>query len=365
VTRRVNKTLQPASHRRLLLPNFCAPDSVITVVVITELVAVVLTLGRSDQIGDGSFWQDLARTSLFLLWIGLGSAAVLCKARAYLSGLTVPRAVIASLGLLLAVTALTSEAGWWLDQYWEQMRLIDSHRGPGAHLRFLGANLLTCLIVGSLALRYFYVAQQWRRNVQLEAASRVNALQARIRPHFLFNSMNTIAALTRKDPALAEEAVEDLADLFRASLRDSSTPLTLKEEMEIARIYQRIEQLRLGDRLRVVWKVKTLPLRAQIPGLSLQPLLENAIYHGIEPRPDGGEVIVSGCESQPGMIEMTISNPLPAPGDESRRQGNQIALSNITERFELAYGGRAEVEYGVKQDRYEVRLRFPRVEQTR
>ncbi|MGB5249345.1 MAG: sensor histidine kinase [Gammaproteobacteria bacterium] len=353
-----------AGHRRLLLPDFCAPDSVITVVVITELVAVVLALGRSDLLAGGSIWEDLARTSLFLLWIGLGSAAVLCKARAHLSRLTVPRAALAALGLLLAVTALTSEAGWWLDQYWAQMRLIDSEGHPDAHFRFLASNLLTCLIVGSLALRYFYVSQQWRRNVQLEATSRVNALQARIRPHFLFNSMNTIAALTRRDPALAEEAVEDLADLFRASLRDSSAPLTLKEEMEVARIYQRIEQLRLGDRLRVVWDIKTLPLRAQIPGLSLQPLLENAIYHGIEPRPDGGEVIVCGRESEPGTIELTISNPLPAPGDESRRQGNQIALSNITERFELAYDGRAQVRYGVEQDRYVVQLRFPRVEQT-
>ncbi len=353
-------TLDP-DRKGLLLPDFCAPDSVITVVVITELVAIVVTLARSELVIAGSVWQDLAATSLFLLWIGLCSAAVLCRTRERLARLPVPRAAALALALLLLVTALISEAAWWLGQYWDQLRL----QGGGdarRHLHFLGTNLLICLIVGTLALRYFYVAQQWRRNVQLEATTRVNALQARIRPHFLFNSMNTIAALTRREPALAEEAVEDLADLFRASLRDSSAPLTLKEEMEVARIYQRIEQLRLGDRLRVVWRVKSLPLRAEIPALSLQPLLENAIYHGIEPRPDGGEIVIDGAEVSAGMIEITISNPLPAPGDQSRRQGNQIALSNITQRFELAYGGRARISYGPEGERYVVRLRFPRVE---
>jgi len=363
VAESANKQVPGAERKGLLLPDFCAPDSVITVVVITELVALVLTLARSDLVVGESFWQDLAKTSLFLLWIGLGSAAVLCRTRERLARLPVPQATMLALGLLLMVTALTSEAGWWMGQYWDQLRLLRSG-DPSRHLRFLGANLLTCLIVGTLALRYFYVAQQWRRNVQLEATSRVNALQARIRPHFLFNSMNTIAALTRRDPALAEEAVEDLADLFRASLRDSSAPLTLKEEMEVARIYQRIEQLRLGERLRVNWQVKALPLRAQIPALSLQPLLENAIYHGIEPRPDGGEVIIAGREIEGGMIELTISNPLPAPGDTSLRQGNQIALSNITQRFELAYDSRASVSFGVEDERYVVRLRFPRVEAT-
>lgn len=352
---------RPGQAKGLLLPDFCAPDSVITVVVITELVAIVVTLARSGLVGPGSAWEDLAATSLFLLWIGLCSAAVLCRTRARLARLTVPRAAILALVLLLAVTALISEAAWWLGQYWDQLRLRGG-QDDRRHLHFLAGNLLICLIVGALALRYFYVAQQWRRNVQLEAATRVNALQARMRPHFLFNSMNTIAALTRRDPALAEEAVEDLADLFRASLRDSSAPLTLKEEMEVARIYQRIEQLRLGDRLKVVWRVKSLPLRAEIPALSLQPLLENAIYHGIEPRPDGGEIIIDGAEVSAGMIEITISNPLPAPGDQSRRQGNQIALSNICQRFELAYGGRGGISYGPEGKRYVVRLRFPRVE---
>ena len=151
----------------------------------------------------------------------------------------------------------------------------------------LARNAGIAVIVTALVLRYFFVTHQWQKHVRAEALSRIQALQARIRPHFLFNSMNTIAALTRSDPKRAEEAVEDLADLFRATLRDSHSPLRLKEELELTRIYQRIEALRLGDRLAVRWDVGALPMRAFVPGLTVQPLLENAIYHGIEPLAGG------------------------------------------------------------------------------
>ncbi len=122
-----------------------------------------------------------------------------------------------------------------------------------------------------LALRYFYVSRQWRRNIEIQSRARVHALQARIRPHFLYNSMNTIAALTRSDPAAAEQAVTDLADLFRANLNEKRSQIPLKEELEVARIYQRIEQLRLGERLRVAWHVQDLPMRALVPSLLVQP----------------------------------------------------------------------------------------------
>ena len=121
--------------------------------------------------------------------------------------------------------------------------------------------VMIAAVVGAMTLRYFYVSQQWRRSVELEARARIHALQARIRPHFLFNSMNTIASLTRSNPAQAEEAIEDLSDLFRVSLSDARAQITLQEEIEIARTYQRIEQLRLGDRLQVRWDVGALPPR--------------------------------------------------------------------------------------------------------
>jgi two-component system sensor histidine kinase AlgZ len=198
--------------------------------------------------------------------------------------------------------------------------------------------------------------------VRAEARSRIQALQARIRPHFLFNSMNTIAALTRSDPARAEEAVEDLADLFRATLRDSHSPLRLKEELELTRIYQRIEALRLGERLKVTWDVAGLPMRALVPGLTVQPLLENAIYHGIEPLPGGGTVTIAGRVAN-GEIELVVTNPVaPGRGANDGRPGNRLALDNIRQRLTLAYGGEGVLSVEQSPDQYRVTVRFPYTE---
>jgi two-component system sensor histidine kinase AlgZ len=189
----------------------------------------------------------------------------------------------------------------------------------------------------------------------------VHALQARIRPHFLFNSMNTIAALTRSNPGRAEQAVQDLADLFRATLSDKRDTITLAEELEVARTYQRMEQLRLGARLQVEWKTASLPDSALVPGLMIQPLLENAIYHGIEPRAEGGTVTITG-EVSGGLVTIVVRNPLdPSPG---MREGNRLALANIRERLGLMYGERALMKSGRFDDEYIVTLRFPLIERS-
>jgi two-component system sensor histidine kinase AlgZ len=325
---------------------------------------MVLTLARAGIGYEVPISVDLARNSLFMLWIGLSSAAVLCYGRPLFARMSVAGGSALAILMLLVVTALISELAWWINTYWDALLLMpDGGSEQRSHGGYLLRNLLICLIVSIAALRYFYVSDQWRRNVELEAAARVNALQARIRPHFLFNSMNTIASLTRSDPALAEEAVEDLAELFRASLAEPGNRVTLREELEVARVYQRIEQLRLGERLTVEWDVDALPGRAEIPALSVQPLLENAIYHGIEPMPDGGTIRIVGRQLDGDALEITISNPVAGPA-ASQREGHRMALVNIRERFRLAWGSRAEVEHGPVGDGYRVRLRFPRTEPT-
>ena len=169
--------------------------------------------------------------------------------------------------------------------------------------------------------------------------------------------MNTIASLTRTNPQQAEEAVEDLSDLLRANLGGSGDRTTLKEELELAAIYQRIEKLRLGDRLSVRWDVADLPMRALIPSLIIQPLLENAIYHGIELLPEGGNVLVSGkCDDD--FLVITISNPV-AMGKQRSKGGNKMAMTNIQQRFELAYDNRADVDVEETETSFSVRLRFP------
>lgn len=332
------------------LPDFCAVGVVFVVVMVAELFAFVLVLAPGAR---GDFWSELSLVSLFVQWVALSSALALCLARPWLSRLGTTAAATGSYALLLVVGLAVSEAGYRLLHYTDF-----SADGADNHALFLLRNLALCAIVGAVLLRYFYVQHHWQRNVQREATARLQALQARIRPHFLFNSMNTIAALIRDKPAQAEEAVEDLADLFRATLVDVQRPVTLAQEIELVRRYLRIEQLRLDARLRVEWDIEALPLQAQVPALLLQPLVENAIYHGIEPLPEGGCIRIQGrCEGD--MIDLIVSNPLPGVAGAARHNGNRMALDNIRERLVYAYAGRASLDVAQAQGQYQVRVRFP------
>jgi two-component system, LytTR family, sensor histidine kinase AlgZ len=344
-----------AGPGQLYLPNFCAQRAVLAIVIIVELTALVLALARNDVVLG--FWSDLARTSMFLLWIGLCGAALLCALRGYLNRQSAARGSALVLALTLSLVAIISAVAFYFGRYTTVSWAAGNVLFPDEPWTFLLRNLAITLVVTALALRYFYVTHEWRHNVELQARARVHALQARIRPHFLFNSMNTIAALTRSNPARAEEAVQDLADLFRANLSEKRNQIALSEEIEVARTYQRIEQLRLGDRLVVEWKIDALPKEAMVPGLTLQPLLENAIYHGVEPRPEGGTVTVTG-EFSKGMITIVVRNPLPQ-ANLTVRDGNRLALANIKERLDLMYGERATVKAGKFDAEYIVTLRFP------
>jgi len=346
----------PAADKQgFFLPDFCEARAVLAIVLIAALLAIVLALAR--QAAHGTFWIDLARSSAYLLWASLSCAAVLCKARPWLAGKPPRAATLGALGLMVGTVGVVSELAFWAGQAWAARTGAPSSLFPERHWAFLLPNLLIAAIVGALALRYFYVATEWRRSVELEARSRIRALQARIRPHFLFNSMNTIASLTRSDPARAEEAIEDLADLFRISLSDARARITLREELEVARIYQRIEQLRLGERLRVRWKVAELPPHAIVPSLLLQPLLENAIGHGIEPLPEGGTITVEG-RSDGDEVVIEVANPVSTTA-RAVRNGNRMALDNIRQRLDLAFGGRASVAVDDTGEQYRVTLRFP------
>jgi two-component system sensor histidine kinase AlgZ len=347
-----------SAARSIYLPDFCTSRAAAVLVLIVELTAFVLTLARQNPQVD--FWADLARTSIFLLWIGLASAGLLCLAKKPLTRLSVAQGSATVFMLVILVVALVSACAVLLGR-------TDAVNGMGLYDlfprslgSFLFRNVSIGLVVTGLTLRYFFVTHEWQRNVEMQAAARVHALQARIRPHFLFNSMNTIASLTRSNPVLAEQAVQDLADLFRANLNEQRNILMLEEELAVAHIYQRIEELRLGERLRIEWKVDALPRDALVPGLMLQPLLENAIYHGIEPRPEGGTVTVTG-EVSGKLITIVVRNPVGATSTR-RSGGHQLALANIRERLTLMYGERALVKSGRFDLEYIVTLRFPYLE---
>ena len=334
------------------IPQLCSGPVVLVVVLVAELTAFVLAIAKHLP-GEGvPLWLDLARMSLFLQWIALTSSGVLCMARSRLMRMPLRRAVATSYALLLGVTLVMSEIAFQL----AANTGVGQDLLPASHPGFVLRNLMVCAIVGALVLRYFYVIHQWRSNVRREASARFEALQARIRPHFLFNSMNTIAALIRGKPELAERAVEDLSDLFRASLADTSASVSLSEEVAVARQYAGIEALRLGPRLKLDWRLDGVPGDARLPRLTLQPLIENAIYHGIEPLAQGGIVSVSGAFRH-GRVDIEIVNPVPA--DPAPSRGRQMAVENVRQRLELAWPGRARLDQERSDAGYCVRLSFP------
>ena len=332
---------------------------VFALVVMGELLAIVLTLNPGA--GTEAGFRDLALTSLFIQWVALGSGALLCALRRPLEGLSDAGAAAISYLLVLAVTAAVSEASW---------RFVLPHLANPAlspvrpvlatsgHLEFLLRNLGVAAVVALVALRYFYVQHQWKARMEGESRARIQALQSRIRPHFLFNSMNTIASLTRSEPALAEQVTEDLASLFRVSLGDASVPGTLEQEVEGCRPYLRIEAQRLGERLDVRDELDDLPGDALLPALTLQPLLENAIYHGVEPSPEGGWVRLAGSLDG-ATVRISVENSVPSGDARAQRTGNAMALDNVRQRMEAFFAGEAGLQVVASPDGFRVQLEFP------
>lgn len=344
----VSAVTDPAHH---WLPNFCSWPVLFALVVIGELVALVVVLAASDARVPS--WQSFGTASLFVQWLAVVWTVALCKARPLLLRLAPWMGEFAAYSLMLVTTAAASWVVFAIDRSLN-LGFIDA---AADQWRFVLRNSVICALIGGAVLRYFYVQEQWRERVHAEERARFDALQARIRPHFLFNSMNVIASLIRARPAQAETAVEDLADLFRAALGREDARGTLGEELDLARGYLRIEQLRLGERLHVDWRVDALPRELELPLLLLQPLVENAVYHGIQPLPEGGVVEVAGS-SDGVTIEIRVRNPCPPP---AARRGNRngMALNNIRSRLALHYGERAALLAEDQAGAFECRLRIP------
>jgi two-component system sensor histidine kinase AlgZ len=369
-----DKTKKNDATDRFFLPDLCGVQAVLFLVLVAELLAIVLELAAG---GVQQFsWTGFALTSLFVQWIFLVSAALLCQLRPSLSRLPLPTAATACYLLIIAVVALTTIIGQWMlsgdisrlinslwsDQYQSSapLWLID--------LPALITNIIICAVLAGITLRYFYLMQQLQLQQRTELQARIQALQSRIRPHFLFNSMNIIASLIPVDQEAAETAVEDLASLFRASLAEVATQVSLAEELALCRRYARIEQLRLGSRLTMDWQCDDVPQSLPIPSLCLQPLLENAIYHGIQQLPEGGTVSIK-ASYQDGLLTLVVTNPVFSHGQGERAgnkspaaigaEGNQLALDNIRQRLQAMYGTKASLTTGSNQQQYCACIQYP------
>jgi two-component system, LytTR family, sensor histidine kinase AlgZ len=326
--------------------DLCSAASLLMLVLLSELLAVAYTV-LITGVADFDF-LTLAYASLFLLWASLGGAALLCRLRPLLARLSMG----ASAGCSFAVCLVWVGLLGLFSQY-----LAAATAGRELDWRWLLDTLVVACIVIGIGLRYAYLSHQLRLRQQSALNAELDALQARIRPHFLFNTLNSISSLIASDSEKAEQAVADLATLFRANLGNAARMVSWSEEKALCESYLRIERLRLGSRLQVDWREHGDVSGAQVPSLILQPLLENAIVHGIQVLPEGGALTIDVAENA-GQLVIRVRNPLP---DQAGGGGSGIATDNIVMRLQALYGGQASLaeQIGSAEAEYVACLRLP------
>ena len=337
----------PVKPNLLLIPDCCNIGIVFRVLIAVNILVLLCLLSRGQ--GLAANFQEFVETSMLVELICLISLMSLCGLRSMGMHRVVPdwaqRAACGVVPALMAGLVLTYFEG------------VDWFTYSFPHLQ-LAYTIFLCFVIGMCLQHYFELRGKAFSPALGEA--RLQALQARIRPHFLFNSLNAVLSLIRTEPLRAETALEDLADLFRVLMRDTRDMTTLKEEIRLCEQYLAIEKIRLGDRLQVSWQIENLSEQelqdAKIAALLLQPLLENAVHYGVEPSVKPAMIMVA-IRRALDKIDITVTNPFHL--DARVPQGNHMALENIRQRLALLYDIEAQLSYGVIGSSFEVNLYFP------
>jgi two-component system sensor histidine kinase AlgZ len=316
-------------------------------VLVAELLAILLSVARFN--GD-DFWPLLGNYSLFIQWVALVSAGLLCALRPRLRRFSDASAGLISYFLILAVTLIAALSAQMFERVVNPfITTID--------WKMIAYSMTVSAILSAFWLRLFYLQAQYRLRLQAETEARLDALQARIKPHFLFNSMNILSSLITIKPELAEQVVDDLSALFRASLTEHDKVISLEKEVDICKHYVHIESLRLGERLQVDWQIDADLKRYKIPPLTLQPLIENSVYHGIQPLVEGGTITIK-ITADSRVIRLEITNPY-KPGHQKSFEGHQVATENIRDRLKLLFGDEVVFERKELTNQYQVTLTLP------
>lgn len=326
------------NNRQVELPNFCHLGVNLRIALTVEAALVAGVVARtSDAATFGAEFIELsalAQPALLLTLLALCATGRWLRSQSYRMGI----------GFTLAIGVGVPV----LSTLWLHPLLV------GLSVISLTAVAVFSLLLGAGLLAYFNLRARALSPAITEA--RLQALQARIRPHFLFNSLNAVLSLVRSDPRRAEHALENMADLFRALMNNASQLVPLEDEVTLTRAYLELEQLRLGDRLLVTWHINKMPGDALIPPLVIQPLVENAVYHGIEPQPDGGEISLNIYLSAD-KVHIVVRNPIAT--EVSHHKGNRIALANIRERLLLHFDLDAQLKLEPLGAVYQVHIVIP------
>jgi len=312
--------------------------------VILRVVLIVLTLCLLLALGETRAWAEWL--DHFLRIVGLVQPVLLLSVIALwaLSPLLRRLDYVRGIGAVILVELALVSVVYRLGQAFLQ---IDPYGRLPQYWVFTA-------VASAMILYYFHLRSRALSPALTEA--RLQALQARIRPHFLFNSINAVLSLIRQEPKRAEAALEDLADLFRVLMADNRKLSTLAEEVELTRQYLDLEQLRLGERLRIDWHTEDMPADALVPPLVLQPLVENAVYHGIEPSADMGVIRVSVYKAGD-QVHLVLRNPYRKDGNH--HSGNKMAVANIRERLALHFDAEASLRTTMTDDTYQVHIVLP------
>jgi two-component system sensor histidine kinase AlgZ len=326
------------NNRQVELPNFCHLGVNLRIALTVEAALVAGVVARAPNVP--AFWAEFIELSALAQPALLLSLLALCVAGRWLRSLPYRLGVGFTLALGVAVPVMVT--------LWLKPLLAGTTAFPLIWVAVFA------LLIGAGLLAYFNLRARALSPAITEA--RLQALQARIRPHFLFNSLNAVLSLVRSDPRRAEHALENMADLFRALMSNASQLGRLEDEVALTRAYLELEQLRLGDRLQVTWHINKMPADAMIPPLVIQPLVENAVYHGIEPQPEGGEINLNIYLSAD-KVHIVVRNPIATDG--SHHKGNRIALANIRERLLLHFDLDAQLKLEPLGTVYQVHIVIP------
>lgn len=338
----LNKALSSntLSNKRRLhwLPDLCRTEALGAVALLAVLMAIVLELlFRGLDFSISSF----SESALLILWMVLIGCFLTCCVRRI--SLHWPDWLIV-LSLILCFQAISFIGSW------VQMLVT----GESFLNKLIPSQLLAALI-GIVALRIFYVQEQERLREERLKQAEIELLQARIQPHFLFNTLNSILSLIADQPDRAESAVLDLADLMRSSLAAGSQTLVLKEELSLCEKYLQIESLRMGERLKWDFKISDAATQMQLPALSLQPLVENAIVHGISQIPEGGCIDMQ-ISMEAERLCISLSNPIPDNSQAVPQSGNRIAINNVIERLQAYSETPVMYSNSIKDNFYRVKI---------
>jgi len=352
------------------LPNFRNLGVTLRILLASVLLALLLAVLQSSQLSD--IPQRGMEIAIPFTPILLSSLLVLWGIQPVLNRLSYLRGAMVVASITLVLTLLVYFIGGFINVF----------RAGGSYffnaLRFGLLSIIVCMVI----LLYFWIRSRVLSRALHDA--RLQALRARIRPHFLFNTINTVLSIIRAQPKEAENALENMADLFRVAMTDMKDLVPVQREIQLSRQYAEIEQLRMGKRLNVNWQVYDLPDDALIPPLLLQPLLENAVYHGIEPLPQGGNIDIV-LRRLGDKLQITVDNPCPKLADRNRmgdttgafdiaqlaqqmngkapHLGNKMALKNIRERMALLFDIEAHYKVETGDDFYRVEIVMPYVKE--